>query len=65
MHLELIPRIFLTFYSVQVAGISSLNALSVLNNDTEVVGDPSLPWDPVFDHLPDTYLDILDAARGW
>ena len=60
--MDLISRIFLTFYSVQVTGICSLTALSGLNSDPEVVGSPSLNWDPIFDHLPDSYLDVLDAG---
>ena len=33
----------------------------MLDQDPEVVGSPAR-WNPLFDHLPDAYLDILDAG---
>ena len=34
--------------------------MSVLGQDPEVVGSPR--WNPVFDHLPGSYLDNLDVG---
>ena len=44
-----------------MAGIRPLTALSVLGNDPEVVGAPD-GRDPIFDHLPEAYLGILNAG---